>query len=629
MKQIRSFTAVVSVGLALAPGAPWTWAQENAGWSSRFTVPYRPRYVPPVNVSNSSRLEALLRGGNLYLSLQDAIALGVENNLDIELERYEFGFANADLLRAKAGANVQGIPTAVGTGMPNGVLSQIGNLNTGLPSNPATSSLFLLGGSLDPTLSGTVQIGHVATAEQVAPTSGSTELVAINKLANLSLTQGFLTGGTATLSYIDLNQTQNVSNSTGLTTSNVDLAITQPLLQGFGLAMNNRTIRIARNNLRAADLVFKQQVVNVVANVALLYWNLVYFNSDLEVKRRAVEVSTRLYNDNKMQVDAGTMAPLAITQAEAQVASDEQALVQSQTNVLQQETLVKSALSRNGLASPAVASAHIIVTDKITIPEVEAIEPIQDLVERALDTRPELAQSRIQLDNQKLALAGVRNQMLPSINAIADVRNNALTSFPNLSVNPVTGLVLTAPFFAGGNGNILSSLYSRNFPNYTVGLALNIPLRNRSAQANMITQELNLRQDELTVQKLINQIRVDVQTGLTALVQARAQYQSAQKARILQTQTADAEEKKLAVGASTPYNVILMQRDMWAAEDAEVQAEAAYALARVQLEWATGMTLENHGVQIEEAKSGKISRAPDASGINRDRQALQNMGGRP
>ena len=438
----------------------------------------------------------------------------------------------------------------------------------------------------------------------------------MNKTANFSIGQSFATGGTATLSYNNLNQSQNAFQNTynPATSSNLDLAITQPLLQGFGLALNNRTIRIAKNNLRAADLVFKQQVINVVANVSQMYWNLVYFNNDLDVKKRAVVVSQKLYNDNKAQVEVGTLAPISVVQAEAQVASDEQLVVQSETNVLQQETVLKSTLSRNGLASPAVADARIVTTDPIRIPPVEAIEPIQDLIARALDNRPELAQSRIQIDNSKISLTGTRNQMLPSINAIADLRNTGLAGQLNTVPNPITGLVPTHigdPVFIGGYGTILSQLFSRSFPNYTVGVQLNIPLRNRAAQANMITAELSLRQNELSVQKLINQVRVDVQTALTAVTQARAQYQSASKARVLQEQTADAEQKKLAVGASTPYNVILIQRDMWAAQDAEVQAQAAYALARVQLDWATGTILDKNHVEIDEAKSGRVSRPPD------------------
>jgi outer membrane protein len=634
MKQLRSCLAVLCVFLLAAPAFPQQPAappasstqdaiqqdttprlEEGGHWYSRFQYPYMPRIVPPVNVSNSLRFDSLLRAGNLYLSLPDAIALALENNLDIEVERYEYAFANADLLRARSGASIQGIPTTVNTGVANGAASLIGNGTAGLPSTGAASSL-ALGGSLDPVFNGTIQFGHVSAPQQNTVTTGITSLVTVSKTANFNITQSFTTGGTVTLGYNNLVTSQNSfqNNFNPATTSNLDLSVTQPLLQGFGPALINRTIKIAKNNLRAADYVFKAQVSNVVTNVAALYWNLVYFNNDMDVKRRAIAVSTKLLNDNKAQVEVGTLAPIAITQAEAQVASDQQALVQSETNVLQQETILKSALSRNGLADPAIATARIIPTDRMRVPDVEPIEPYQDLVARAMENRPELAQSRIQIDNSKLNLQGIRNQMLPQLNAIGDIRNNALSGSVNTEVNPTTGLVQlhnADPFFIGGYGNILGQLFSRNFPNYTVGVQLSIPLRNRAAQANMMTQELTLRQNELSVQRQINQIRVDVQTALTAVNQARAQYKAAAQARVLQEQTADAEVKKLAVGASTPYNVILMQRDMWAAQDAEVQAEATYVLSRVQLAFATGTTLETYGVQIDEAKTGHVARPPN------------------
>jgi outer membrane protein len=441
--------------------------------------------------------------------------------------------------------------------------------------------------------------------------------VSTNKVANLSISQGFVTGGTATLGYNNFNQAQNAPFNAfePATQSNLDLAITQPLLQGFGLALNNRTIRVARNNLKAADLVFKQQVINTVANVIQLYWNLVFFIGDVDVKRKAQALAEKLLDDNKKQVEIGTLAPIEIIRAQAQVASSLQAVVQAQTNVLQQETILKSTLSRNGLASPAVAEATLVPTDPIRIPEVEAIEPIQDLIGRALDNRPELAQSRIQIDNAKIALTGTRNQMLPSLNAVADVRNSALAGSQNeLPIPPGSALrrQIADPFFVGGYGDVLGQLFGRNFPTYSVGLTLNIPLRNRTAQANMITAELNLRQNELSVQRQINQIRVDVQNGLIAVQQARAQYQAAVQSRVLAEQTLDAEQKKLAVGASTPFLVIQAQRDLATAADAEVQAQAQYALARNQLDLASGMTLENNHVEIEEAKAGRVSKAPDS-----------------
>ncbi len=628
MRQVQSPIAVLCVLLTVAP---WTYAQqspqletERPHWYSRFTIPYEPRTVPPVNVSNSGRLDSLLRAGKLYLSLSDAIALALENNLDIEVLRYEFSLANTDLARAKAGASIVGIPTGVTSGIPTGVGGTLGAANAGLAAGPV-ATYFANGVSFDPVATGVINWAHNTTPQQNTVTTGTTALVSTNKVANFSISQGFMTGGTATLSYNNFNQAQNAPFNAfePATVSNLDLAINQPLLQGFGRALTNRTIRIAGNNLKAADLVFKQQVINTVANVVQLYWNLVYFNGDVEVKKKALALAEKLYDDNKKQVEIGTLAPIEIIRAEAQVASSQQALVQSQTNVLQQETVLKSALSRNGLASPAIAEASVVPTDPIRIPEVEAIEPIQDLISMALDNRPEVAQSRIQIDNAKIALTGTRNQMLPSLNLVADVRNSALAGSQNeLPIPPGSPLrrQIADPFFVGGYGDVLRQLFGRNFPTYSAGMQLNIPLRNRTAQANMITAELNLRQNELFVQRMINQIRVDVQNGLILVQQARAQYQSAVKARVLAEQTLDAEQKKLAVGASTPFLVIQAQRDLATAAGTEVQAQAAYVLARNQLDFATGMVLDTNHVEIDEAKTGRVSKAPNPlPGINGNR----------
>src|SRR5579872_1872711 len=231
--------------------APWTYGQdrkedttprldsESPHWYSRFTNPYMPRVVPPVNVSNTTRLDSLLRAGNLYLSLQDAIALGIENNLDVEVERYEYEYANADLLRARAGASIQGIPTNVNSGITGGAAGLIGNLNTGLASSGAQSSL-PVGVSYDPVFSGSVSWGHASTPLANTVVSGLTQQIATNKLADFGITQGFITGGSATLSYNNSNQFTNSFTNTynPATTSSLDLSISQPLLQGFGIGMN-------------------------------------------------------------------------------------------------------------------------------------------------------------------------------------------------------------------------------------------------------------------------------------------------------------------------------------------------------------------------------------------------------
>jgi outer membrane protein len=615
----------------LLVSAPWTYAQQTSGtsapdsaqpsdttprleteaphWYSRFTNRYDPKIAPPINVSNTTRLDQLVRAGNLYLSLNDAVALALENNIDIEIQRYNFSLADVDLDRAKIGAPIRGGTNVLSNGLvPAGGVSNagtVGTTNAGL--GPLTS--------LDTVFNSTINWQHNTTPQNNTITTGTTALVSRNQLYNFGVTQGFITGATATLSY---NNTNTFANAPGnsinpVTNSFMDLTITQPLLQGFGMSLNNRYIRIAKNNIRVTDLAFQQQVITTVNTVVQAYWTLVTYISSVDVANQSLAQSTKLYEDNKKQVDIGTLAPIAIIQAEAQMATDQSTLVNAQTNVLQQETAVKNLLSRNGVASTVIADVHIIPTDQITIPDVEQIRPVQDLVAQALDQRPDLAQARVQVENAKINLGGARNAMLPTINLVGDVRNNGLSGSANTVPLP-TGFRAPAapdPFFIGGYGDVLSQLFGRNFPTYSVGATLSIPLRNRSAQADMATAQLNYRMTELQLQKAINQIRVDVQTALTALLQARTQYVAAAKAVDLQAQTLDAEQKKLALGASTPYNVILIQRDLATAQLTQVQARQTYAFARVQLDQATGQLLERNNVQIDEARSGHVSKAPD------------------
>ena len=622
MKQVRSFIAMVCVVLT---AAPVTYAQ-NGGeqnprapqldtgqhhWYSGITRDYESRPVAPVNVSNSARLDSLLRAGRLYLSLSDVIALAVENNLDVEIERYEFALADADLLRAKSGAAIQGIPTIVLPGISTGAGALLGNISSGLPpwGTPARSGI---NGTYDPTVFSNLNFGHATAPQSNTVTTGTTALTTENKTANFGIAQTFGSGGTAALTMNNTTTEQNSFRSTvnPSTASFLDLTVTQPLLQGFGLAINRRTIRIAKNDVRAADYVFRQQLINTVANVVQLYWGLVAGIATVGVQEQAVAVAQKLYEDNQKQVDVGTLAPIEIIRAEAQLATAQQGLVAAQSQVTQIEIVLKSALSRNGLASPAVMDAHVVPTDPIRIPEVEPVQPVQDLVSMALENRPELAQSRIQIDNSKIALTGFKNQLLPVLSAVGDMHSNALVGAQNTVIGPpgTNGLLQTAPvadpFFVGGYGSVLGQLFGRNFPTYSVGLNLTIPLGNRTALSHVATASLHLRMTELQIQRQINQIRVDVQNALTALQLARAVYQAAVKGRILQEQTLDADQKKLALGATTVYQVIQDQRDLTTAAGAEVAAENAYMGARILLDLAIGMTLQNQNIEFGEAKSG-------------------------
>jgi outer membrane protein len=634
MTGIRSHIAVLCALLLIAPAGSFAadppQQQANAGNSliQRITGPYRPTEAPPIRLANSARLESLLRAGNLYLSLQDAIALALENNLDIAIQRYGPQLADAALRQAEAGGFARGVSTSVTAGPSSASVTSAGttpgaNVSaTALASNASSSavgaSVISAGGPsipvLDPTLTGTLNWGHLTTPQTSAFLTGTNSLIQRQNIGNFGIQKGFLTGTTVSLglnnSSVTSNNPRNDFNPA--TNSSLALSISQHLLQGYGRSLNGRQIRIARNNREVSDLTFKLQVETTVAAVMELYWDLVSFNQAAQVGRDALAVSQHLLEDNRKQVEVGTLAQIEVVRAEAEIASREQTLVVAQTRVLQQETILKTALSRNGVASPAIASAHIITTDRIQVPDVEPITPIQDMTSMALSARPELAQSRIQLSNQQLTIKGSKNGLLPTLDVVASMSNGALAG----DVNPLPALPgsphSNTAFFIGGYGTVLSQLFARNFPNYAVGINLNVPLRNRAAQAQLASDELTYRQQELGLQRLENQVRVDVQNGMIGVSQARAQYIAAQKAQVLQAQTLDAETKKLSLGASTIYNQILAERDLVTAQSNLVAAEAAYARARVELDRATGQILYNNNVSLDEAYKGVVARPPSA-----------------
>src|SRR5215471_174308 len=430
MRRFQSLIAVVCSVVLLAPsaGAQSSPGQTPSGTSSppqfergegpfaSLTRPYRRPRVAPIDLANSNRLESLLRAGKLYLSLQDTIALALENNLDIALQRYGPQIADANILRAKAGGFLRGVNATVAPGPTSATQSSAAQTGINQSAAQQAASVQTTGNilvsqtgspipSLDPSLQGFMRWQHQTTPQSSAFVTGTNAYIQRNDIGNFQYTQGFLTGSTVTFGYSGTAISSNNASAdfNPSTQGSASFSLTQHLLQGFGLAVNSRQIHIARNQRELSDLVFKQQVIETVAAVMNLYWDLVAFNEDVRVKREALATSERLYNDNKKQVEVGTLAPIEIVRAEAEVASRQQDLTISETQVLQQETILKNALSKNGVASPSVADARIVPTDHMQIPATEPIQPLQDLVSNALRARPELSQNRIQVEDQKIS----------------------------------------------------------------------------------------------------------------------------------------------------------------------------------------------------------------------------------
>jgi outer membrane protein len=612
MHPARSVIAVLCVALLLSPGG--LAAADSQGFLSRVTSPYQGRQVAPVNRRDSARLEALMRAGNIYLSLQDAIALALENNLDIEVQRYDSQIADANLLHAQAGgyaapaivgvmpgaASVTGTPSSAG--LQGFLISPITQIGEVIPS-------------LDPALIGSANWAHQSIPQISIASTGTPVLVQRDDSSTVALQKYFSTG---TLVSLGLNNTSIQSNSlyaqvNPATSTNLALNFTQHLLQGFGPAVNNHQIRIAKNNREVSDLNFKAQVIATVSAIKDLYWDLVSYRQNVIVQQESLAANQRLRQEDQQRVEVGTLAPIEVTRAEAEIAATQQAVTIAQTQLLQQETILKNALSRSGVQTPEVANAHVIPTDRIQVPGVEPVTPLQDSTAMALSARPELSQFRILIQNQEIGIKGVKNELLPTLDAVASLANSGFAGQPvQCAVTSGGACVAPSGLYAGGYGTALGQVFARNFPNYSAGFSLNIPIRNRAAQADWANSELNLRQQQLGLLRLENQVRVEVQNAVIGVQQAQAQYQSAVTQLRLQRETVDAEEKKLAVGASTTYNVILTQRDLVTAESNQVAAESAYAKAKVEMDRATGQTLNNNDISIDEAFRGVVSRPAGA-----------------
>lgn len=637
MKRLQRLVSLICAGsLALGPayGQQWSWQKRQRSW---FTDPYRPKEIPPADMTDSRRLEALVRAGNLYLSLRDAIALALENNLNIALQRYGPQIAEADLLRAKAGGLLRGIPQTVQTDIGSVEAQVVGGETGGaggtaitarrqLTAQAAGTTATEAGGAvitatgtalpnLDPQLFFRWGYNHRTNPLSNTVTTGVTSLVYDTRSWNYGFQKAWLTGTQLSFgwnnNYFESNNPRNDLNPSQ--EANWQVRITQPLLRGFGIAVNNRNIRIAKNNLKISDLVFEQQVMSTVSTVIQLYWDLVAYAEDVKVKRQALALAQQLYEDNRKQVEIGTLAPIEITRAEAQVARRMQELTASETRLLQQEAILKNAISKTGIASPWLAQVRIIPTDPLPTPSDDdpvSLDELDRLTQIALEQRPEIYQTRINLENTKIGMAGSKSQLLPSLEMSAYFANNGLAGQPNSLARPPF-IPNVDPYFVGGYGTVLSQLLRRNFPDYGITFTLVMPLRNRAAQADYIRDMLSLRQQEIRERQLINQIRLEVQNALIAVRQARALYEAAVKERILQEQTLEAEQKKYALGSSTVFFVIQAQRDLAQAQSAEVAALAEYAKAKVALDRALGTLLQTYDIKLEEALRGQVSRPPD------------------
>lgn len=597
--------------------------------------PYLPQQVAQPNLSNSPRIDSLMHEGKIYLSIDDAVALALENNLDIDIARYNLNIAAADLLRAKSGANILGINTGIVQNTPGGGVGGLGGTvgsgtggttvaagGAGTGTNGLVSSTLGIGStitSFDPVLTSTLQLDKNET-ESVSSLAPVPILAQNTYTADFAYTQGFQWG---TALSVGFNNTHVSTNSpTSLLTpdlsSNFQARITQNLLQGFGSLPNTRFIRIAKNNREISDVAFRLQIITTVDQIENMYWDLVFAYENVRVQEEALTYAQKALDDSKRQAQVGTAPPIQVVSSQSTVATDQQNLIVAQNNLELQQLLMKNALSRS-IEDPVLAEADLIPTSVMQVPPEEPVIPIQDMINDALQHRAELAESRIDLNSRDLSSKAVRNAMLPTLDAFAYYGGSGVggdVALPPCPVGTISSRCFTTvpPPFQNTNsvsyGGTLNQLVNSTAPDKGVGLSLSIPLRNRAAQANQVRSELEYRQAQVRLHQLENQIRIEVRNAQFDVKQNRAAVQAAQSAVDLARQTLDADQQKLKVGLTTQTAILQDASTLTTSESNLVSAKAAYEKSRIELDRATGLLLDHSGIDVADAARGQVTHLP-------------------
>jgi outer membrane protein TolC len=573
---------------------------------------YTPVSVPKANLSNSPRLDQCIRDGKLYLSIDDAIDLALENNLDIAVSRYELPIANMDLLRTAAGGFSLGVPGPVQNTLGGGsASSSVSSVSTSSGAGgsgglvQSTSALGVLVPSFDPWIYANVSTEHNTLPQVNTVTSGVPSLKTNTITANLSYQQSFPTG-----SYIefDMDQSRQTVNSP-LQLLNPSLAanyrfiIQQHLLQGFGFAPNLRWLRLAKNNRKETEFFFRQQIDLTITQIENLYWDLVNAYQDEQVKEHSLAFAEKSLDDEQKQLQLKAVPAMDVMKAEAEVATRQQDLTVSKTTLQAQESLMKAALTKQ--LDPALEEMPVIPTVALEAFQAESIPPVEQLIDEALKNRPDLSILQLDQENTEISRKSVRNAMLPTVNLIGWYSGYGLGGAPNPNYppnppNPVT----SSTSYAG----TLQNAFNNSSPDYLAEVQVQIPLRNRQGRADQFRAELELRRAELTVVQLKKNLRFEVRNAAYALEQGQARVEAARKARDLAQRTFDIKRQEQQLGAGSNFETLTAEHDLAVASSTLASAETAYEKSRVLLYSQTGQTLQRLGISIEEARSGIVNK---------------------
>ena len=615
----RAATALVTAGVLLETAMAQQPIAVEKPIGTIFVRPYKAPTVPPVRLTNSSRLETLIRAGKLYLTAQDALALALENNLDLEIDRYGPLLAESAYERAQAGGPVRGVPSAsaqvssVNSGVGvNGSALSAGLANSGGGGgggNNGGASIQQIGAitpNLDPVLQNTTLFSHLTQPQTNTLVSQTTALIESQHTYNTVLQEGLLSGGLVQFrdyeQYFKENAPSDAFNP--VQAPHMDLFLRHNFMQGFGIALNNRSIRIAKMNLGAARETFRSQLIDLVTNVLNLYWNLVGGFEELKARQSALNVAQKFLEDTKKEIEIGTVARYQLPRAESEVAARRNDLLLAQSTVSQQADLLKETLTRR--ENPVLEAAEIVPMDRIEVPEKDELPPLRELVTKAMAQRPDVKVSKIKDEQAEINVIGTTNPLLPTLQGSAQTYNRGLAGV----YQPSSGTP-NNKYFVGGYGTALGQIFRRDFPNTQASIYLSIPFNNRQAQGDYGVDQLQLKQSALSGQRDLNQIVVDISNQMSALRQARARYSVATNTRALQEQLLSSDQTRFESGTATLDELVTDQRNLATAQLSEVTAMATYAHARVALDQVLGETLEKNRISLDDALAGK---APQKSG---------------
>jgi len=624
-----SLATVGQQGDAQSVGPP---TPGEANYSAIFNLPssrnplsaYSPTTAPEPQLTNSPHLNQLIRDGKLYLSLKDAIRLALENNLDIAIARYNIPIADMDILRTKAGGVFRGVNAGVVQGTPGG---GVGGFGTGAPGAGAGGTTAGAGGA-GAGASGLVQstlgvgtavpsydpaiIASVGTEHQTTPLANQqiygVPLLQLNTgQANFGFTQAFATGSSISFEFNNNRQTTNSPffNLSPALGSMYRFTFQQQLLSGFGFGPNLRYLRIAKNNKKISDIAFKDQVIATVTQIENIYWDLVNAYEQSQVNEQSRAFAQQSLENARKQLQLESIPAMDVMKAEAEVSRRDQDLTVARTSLQLQELLMKNALTKS-LDDPVLESVSVVPTDTLRSAQIVSLnQSVQELIQQALQDRPELGESDIDLVNRQISRKAARNALLPSLSMVAFYGGSGLAGplNPVYNVPGVPNSSNVPTDFPGA----LTNAFNNTAPDYYVGFNLNIPIRNRVAKADQYRSELEYRQAELRLEELRKQIRIEVRNAEYALEQTAARVEAARKARDLARRTFEITQKEQALGAGSTFQTMTAQRDLALAELDLVTAMTVYEKAKIEVDRATGATLEHNGIQIQDALNGTIS----------------------